>query len=211
MSIRPALSAALQAHGLHLRGGFCPQAHEAITLPDGRHAAVLWLAGNVGGSMWAHFQSSPLAQDGLPDPLDRWSRHIGQALAQQFGGLALYPFDGPPLHGLWHAYRFALALPTVDADDRAACSQRMDAAPLDENPCLRCAEQPCLQACPVQAYDGQQFAIEHCRDHVRHDAQQQCLSGGCLARNACPVAPHLRYAPAQAHFHMQAFLRGAGA
>ena len=240
MSIRPAVSAALHAHGLHLRGGFCPQAHEAITLPDGRPAAVLWLAGNVGGSMWAHFQSSPLAQDGLPDPLDRWSRQIGDALAQQFGGLALYPFDGPPLqshyhpfqqwasrceavfpsplmlrlhpqHGLWHAYRFALALPTVDADDRAACSQRMDAAPLDENPCLRCAEQPCLQACPVQAYDGQQFAIEHCRDHVRHDAQQQCLSGGCLARNACPVAPQLRYAPAQAHFHMQAFLRGEGA
>jgi len=235
MSLRPALSAALEAHGLHLRGGFCPQAHEAIHLPDGRHAAVLWLAGNVGGSMWAHFQSSPLAHDGLPHPLDRWSRQIGDALAQQFGGLALFPFDGPPLqphyhpfqqwasrcetvfpsplmlrlhpqHGLWHAYRFALALPTLDADDRATLSPRTDDALPEESPCLRCVEQPCLQACPVQAYDGQQFAVERCRDHVRHDADQQCLSGGCLARNACPVAQQLRYSAAQSRFHMQAFV-----
>ena len=239
MSLRPALSAALQVHGLHLRGGFCPQAHEAITLSDGRPAAVLWLAGNVGGSMWEAFQSSPLAHDGLPHPLDRWSRQIGDALAQQFGGAALYPFDGPPLlshyhpfqqwashsealfpsplmlrihpqHGLWHAYRFALAFPTVDADDRAALSQHTDGNFQDQNPCLTCIEQPCLNACPVQAYDGQQFAVERCRSHVRQDAQQQCLGSGCLARNACPVAPHVRYAPAQARFHMQAFLRGAG-
>ena len=239
MSLRPALSAALQVHGLHLRSGFCPQAHEAITLSDGRPAAVLWLAGNVGGSMWEAFQSSPMAHDGLPHPLDRWSRQIGDALAQQFGGAALYPFDGPPLlshyhpfqqwasrsealfpsplmlrihpqHGLWHAYRFALAFPTVDADDRAALSQHTDGNFQDQNPCLTCIEQPCLHACPVQAYDGQQFAVERCRAHVRQDAQQQCLSSGCLARNACPVAPHVRYAPAQARFHMQAFLRGAG-
>ena len=238
MSLRTSLSAALQVHGLHLRGGFCPQAHEAITLPDGRPAAVLWLAGNVGGSMWEAFQSSPFAHDDLPHPLDRWSRQIGDALALQFGGAALYPFDGPPLlphyhpfqqwasrsealfpsplmlrihpeHGLWHAYRFALAFPAVDADDRAALSQHTDGAFQDQNPCLTCIEQPCLHACPVQAFDGQQFAVERCRDHVRHDAEQQCLRGGCLARNACPVAPQLRYAPAQARFHMQAFLAGA--
>jgi hypothetical protein len=180
-----------------------------------------------------------MAHDGLPHPLDRWSRQIGDALAQQFDGAALYPFDGPPLlphyhpfqqwasrsealfpsplmlrihpqHGLWHAYRFALAFPTVDADDRTTLSQHTDGNFQDQNPCLTCIEQPCLHACPVQAYDGQQFAVERCRAHVRQDAQQQCLSSGCLARNACPVAPHVRYAPAQARFHMQAFLRGAG-
>ena len=105
MSLRTSLSAALQVHGLHLRGGFCPQAHEAITLSDGRPAAVLWLAGNVGGSMWEAFQSSPLAHDGLPHPLDRWSRQIGDALALQFGGLALYPFDGPPLQPHYHPFQ----------------------------------------------------------------------------------------------------------
>jgi len=239
MSLGPALNAALQLHGLHLRGGFCPQAHQAIALPDGRPAAVLWLAGNVGGSMWEAFQASPLAHDGLPHPLDRWSRHIGDALAAQFGGVALYPFDGPPKqphyhpfqqwasrcealfpsplmlrmhpqHGLWHAYRFALAFPSVNADDSAAFSHHNDDSFEDENPCLSCIEQPCLHACPVAAYDGQQFAVERCREHVRQDANQECMTGGCLARNACPVAPQLRYSPAQARFHMQAFVTANG-
>lgn len=238
MSLRPALSAALQAHGLHVRGGFCPAAHEAIALPDGRTAAVLWLVGNVGGSMWDAFQASPFAHDGQAHALDRWSRHLGDALAQQFGGTALYPFDGPPAqpqyhpfqhwasrcetlypsplmlrihpqHGLWHAYRFALAFAVVDEEDRAFLGAGKDDAVGDPNPCLRCTEQPCLHACPVDAYDGQQFAAQRCRDHVRHDATQQCLGSGCLARNACPVAPQLRYAPAQARFHMQAFIKAA--
>jgi hypothetical protein len=29
----------------------------------------------------------------------------------------------------------------------------------------------------------------------------------CLARHACPVGRDYRYAPAQARFHMQSFLR----
>lgn len=239
MPLRPALSTALQVHGLQLRGGFCPQADEAIALPDGRPAAVLWLAGNVGGAMWEVFASSAQAQDGQPHPLDRWSRQIGDALAQRFGGIALYPFDGPPAqpqyhpfqqwasrcealfpsplmlrihaqHGLWHAYRFALALPEVDAQDRASLQLGLGAAPGEESPCLRCVDPPCLQACPVAAYDEQGFAVARCRDHVRHDPQQDCMRGGCLARNACPVAPQLRYAPAQARFHMQAFAPAAG-
>lgn len=235
MPLRPALSAALQVHGLQLRGGFCPGPDEAIALPDGRPAAVLWLAGNVGGAMWEVFQASAQAQDGLPHPLDRWSRQIGDTLAQQFGGAALYPFDGPPLqpqfhpfqqwasrcetlfpsplmlrihpqHGLWHAYRFALAFPCVDADDLAALVSTTHAVLPEESPCLSCVEQPCLQACPVQAYDGQQFAAERCRNHVRQDTNQACMRGGCLARNACPVAPQLRYGPAQLGFHMRAFV-----
>ena len=36
MSLRTSLSAALQVHGLQLRGGFCPLPEEAIALPDGR-------------------------------------------------------------------------------------------------------------------------------------------------------------------------------
>jgi hypothetical protein len=239
MSLRSALSAALQAHGLHVRGGFCPEAHDAIALPDGRAAAVLWLVGNVGGSMWDAFQASPFAHDGLPHPLDRWSRQIGDALAQQFGGAALYPFDGPPAqqqyhpfqqwasrceplfpsplmlrmhpqHGLWHAYRLALMFPTLEAQDRVALAPSRSDALQQENPCLICAEQPCLQACPVQAYDGHGFAADRCRDHVLQDAKQTCMTGGCLARNACPVAPQLRYAPMQARFHMQAFVTAKG-
>jgi len=239
MPIQAALSAALKVHGLHLRGGFCPSADDALVLPDGTQAAVLWMAGNVGGSMWDAFQASELAHDGLPHPLDRWSRQVGDALAAAFGGVALYPFDGPPaqpqyhpfqrwaerceavfpspmmlrIHpqfGLWHAYRFALAFTEVDAQDRQALDVLHRAQEDARNPCLSCNGQPCLQACPVDAYDGVQFAAEKCRVHVRSDTGQACQSQGCLARNSCPVASQLRYGAPQAHFHMTAFVQGRG-
>ena len=226
------LSAALQSFGLHLRGGFCPDPSEGLRLPDGRAAAVLWLVGNVGGSFWDSFAASPFASDGHANPLDRWSRHVGNTLADECGGLALYPFTGPPeqpgyhpfqqwaarsepvhtsplmlrihpQHGLWHAYRFALVFPTLDPVDRDGLR-----APLQgESPCLSCADQPCLTACPVDAFDGQAFAVQRCSDHLHSAAGTHCMENGCQARNACPVAAELRYAPAQRAFHMAAFAR----
>jgi len=45
---------------------------------------------------------------------------------------------------------------------------------------------------------------------VRQDSDQQCMRTGCLARNACPIAPQLRYSDDQARFHMQAFVTATG-
>ena len=232
MVARATLSAALQAHGLHVRGGFCPDPAEGLHLPDGRAAAVLWLVGNVGGSFWDTFAASPFAGDGQAHPLDRWSRHVGDTLAQEFGGLALYPFTGPPeqpayhpfqqwaarsepvhtsplmlrihpQYGLWHAYRFALVFPTLEPLDREA----LRAPAQGESPCLRCADQPCLNACPVDAFDGQAFAVQRCNTHLHSPSGSHCMEAGCEARNACPVGAELRYAPAQKAFHMAAFAR----
>ena len=232
MVARATLSAALQAHGLHVRGGFCPDPAEGLHLPDGRAAAVLWLVGNVGGSVWDAFAASPFAGDGQAHPLDRWSRHVGDTLAQEFGGLALYPFTGPPeqpayhpfqqwaarsepvhtsplmlrihpQYGLWHAYRFALVFPTLEPLDREA----LRAPAQGESPCLRCADQPCLNACPVDAFDGQAFAVQRCNTHLHSPSGSHCMEAGCEARNACPVGAELRYAPAQKAFHMAAFAR----
>jgi len=225
-----ALRAALRPYGLALRGGFRPEAHEVIALPDGRQAALLVLVGNVGGAMWPVFKASPTARDGLPHPLDRWSRQVGDALAQHWGAIALYPFSGPPAqpqyhpfqqwatrceavfpsplmlrihptHGLWHAYRFALAFASAEASDVAALATPAAGA----SPCLTCVDQPCLHTCPVGAYDGQGFAYQVCRSHVQSPQGAVCASQGCLARNACPVAAPLRYSPAQMQFHMAAF------
>lgn len=238
MTRRTALAAALRAHGLHVRGGFCPEPSDGLRLADGSPAAVLWLVGNVGGSLWDAFAASGFADDGLPDPLDRWSRRVGDALAQQWNGRALYPFTGPPQqpayhpfqqwaarceavypsplmlrihprHGLWHAYRFALIFSHVDAADRAdlRAYQDQQLSPQQESPCLRCVEQPCLKSCPADAFDGRSFAVAACASHLRTPAGQQCMQGGCLARNACPVAADLRYAPQQRAFHMAAFAR----
>jgi hypothetical protein len=33
-----------------------------------------------------------------------------------------------------------------------------------------------------------------------------CMAIGCLARHACPIGHDYRYTPAQANFHMRAFL-----
>ena len=240
----------LAAHGLRLRGSWVPQAHDAFpafptlpALPDGSAPGVVCMVGVVGSEFWPHFVASPFFSDGLPDPLDRWSRAIGDTLAQQLGGIALYPFDGPPYHpfqrwadraestqpsrmmlrihptyGRWHAYRFALALPGLGAlaDSTAATpadqASAVKGAAGAEGPqappgdlCATCSGQPCLQACPVDAYTGETFVLQACASHLHSGAGADCLQGGCLARRACPVAPQLRYTAEHAAFHMQAF------
>jgi hypothetical protein len=106
-----------------------------------------------------------------------------------------------PQHGLWHAYRFALALP-------ASCDTA-DTVPSSPTPstdlCATCSGQPCLQACPVGAYTGATFLLDACASHLHSGQGEDCMQSGCLARRACPVAPGLRYTPEHAAFHMQAF------
>ncbi|MBU3739104.1 MAG: hypothetical protein FGM55_09145, partial [Rhodoferax sp.] len=180
------LDALLKKHGLVMRGSFRPANEDALPrLAGDRVAAMVCMVGVAGSDFWPHFEQSACFRDGLAHPLDRWSRLIGDQLAQHLGGLALYPFDGPPywpfqrwaergesvyasplqllIHpefGLWHAYRFALLLPQA-----ASCSDTLpvDAPPRhQESPCLRCANVPCLSACPVHAYDRGGFRLDRC-------------------------------------------------
>jgi hypothetical protein len=219
------LISVLASHGLNLRGGFAPVAADGLPmLPNGHAAASVWMVGVVGSDFWPHFKTSPFFRDGQADPLDRWSRAIGEELAARFGGLALFPFDGPPYlpfqrwadlaeptqpsrmmlrihpdHGLWHAYRFALALPTP------APLLRQSVPEVAAGLCATCSGQPCLQACPVGAYTGEAFLMQACAKHLHSGLGTDCLQSGCLARRACPVAPNQRYTPEHAAFHMRAF------
>jgi N-methylhydantoinase A/oxoprolinase/acetone carboxylase beta subunit len=244
------LASTLAEHGLQLRGHFVPAESDALpALPNGARAAMVYMVGVVGSGFWPHFKASTFYSDGLPDPLDRWSRSLGQELAARFGGLALYPFDGPPYHpfqqwadrceptqpsrmllrihpahGLWHAYRFVLAVPqepgcapiapavttaAIDSPTMATGTPLSSSAPQSPAPdlCATCSGQPCLQACPVGAYTGTTFVLQACADHLHTPAGQNCMEQGCQARAACPVAAHLRYTPEHAAFHMQAFAR----
>lgn len=224
------LKAALSPHGLNLRGSFVPVAADSLPiLPNGQPAASVWMVGVVGSAFWPHFKASAFYRDGLPDPLDRWSRAIGEELAARFGGIALFPFDGPPYHpfqrwadraeatqpskmmlrihpdhGLWHAYRLALALPaTPDAPlAPAGLAAQPDRA---SDLCATCSGQPCLQACPVGAYTGEVFLLDACASHLHSGPGAQCMQSGCQARRACPVGSGMRYTPEHAAFHMQAF------
>jgi ferredoxin len=194
-----------------------------IRLPDQRAARTVVLLGFAGSTHWREFDASPEAADGESNPLDRWSRRIIEGLAGRFGARGLYPNDGPPwlpfqqwarraegLHpsplgilihpvwGLWHAYRgalaFADALPEVPAQH----------AP---SPCDACRERPCLSTCPAGAVAPGRYDVVACRAHVRSEAGRDCLELGCRARRACPVGAGHRYAPAEAEFHMRAFIR----
>lgn len=238
------LPEALAAHGLSLRGSWAPTPADPLpALPDGRAASRVWMVGVVGSAFWPHFKASSFYGDGKANPLDRWSRALGEQMAVHFGGVALYPFDGPPYHpfqqwadraeptqasammlrihpehGLWHAYRFALALPALE-DASVAMQATFAAAParpagtapnaswrsLPTGLCATCSGQPCLQACPVQAYTGETFVLQACASHLHSGQGEDCMQAGCLARRACPVGAALRYTPEHAAFHMQAF------
>ncbi|MBP6493862.1 MAG: hypothetical protein KA287_06475 [Rhodoferax sp.] len=224
---RAQLVAALSVHGFRLRGSWLPGVDDALpALPRGQTAVVVWMVGVTGSGFWPFFKTSSFYQDGRPDPLDRWSHAIGSQLASQWGGVALFPFDGPPYHpfqqwaaraeplqtsplmlrihpdfGLWHAYRFALALPAFVPDDLPSAAL----ATANSDLCLSCIGQPCLNACPVQAFTGTAYKLETCATHLHAPDGADCMQSGCLARRACPVGRENTYMPEHAAFHMQAF------
>jgi hypothetical protein len=144
------------------------------------------------------------------------------------GGCALYPSEGPPYYpfqqwaeraeplqpspmllrihpqyGLWHAYRFALALPAQSGND--ATVRLTEQVAQRTSICASCDGQPCLGACPVGAYSSSGFDIAACSCHVHSSKGHKCMQTGCLARQACPVGEEFRYGKAHAAFHMQAF------
>lgn len=222
---------ALAPHDLIVRGGFAPGPDDGVpALPAGAGSRSLWLVGVAGSAFWPRFKASPQFADGQPDPLDRWSREIGNALAQRMGGVALFPFDGPPyrpfqrwaqraealrtsplglsihpVYGLWQAYRFALHLP-VGEPVRPARPAPM--APT--NLCATCTDQPCLSACPVAAFTGSAYRLDACAAHLHAPQGQACRQDGCLARRACPVGVAYRYEPEHAAFHTAAFMARHG-
>lgn len=218
-------------YGLVLRGGFCIDVDEA--LPDcqpGVPAAMLMLFGQAGSSIWECFSASPEYADGKAHPMDRWSRRIGDSLAADWGGRALFPFEGPPWHpfgqwaqraeavhasplgilmhpryGLWHAYRFAIALPAIidgwQVDDVAS---KIPAVRI--HACDECVDKPCLQACPVDAFSQGHYDVAACVNHLAANKQAMCHNSGCLARDACPEARAWLYEPAHSRFHMRQFV-----
>jgi hypothetical protein len=214
------IAATVEAHGLAVHGAFDLDDDERRgEFADVASIALVGLAGRRG---WAAFSQSPEARDGAADPLDRWSRRVVDALAIGLGARALYPFDGPPhlpfqrwarraepmhvsplgllihpVDGLWRGYRGALAF----AERLAAPSFRAAASP-----CETCLARPCLSACPVGAFTGASYDVAACANHLSGPAGRACMEGGCLARRACPVGAEHAHEPAQAAFHMRAFL-----
>lgn len=215
------LAGRLEAFGLHLRGSARLRDDEIKRYEFDPARPEIALVGNIGSSYWPVFSDSPEFHDGEDHPLDRWSRRVAASIAGEFDLVPVFPFDGPPYlpfvqwaqraealsaspigvlmhpgYGLWHSYRFALLGNGFPAE----------AAAETDSPCLTCADKPCLQRCPVDAFDGNGYDVPACSAYLRATPLAECHALGCLARFACPVATELRYLPEQGRFHLQAFL-----
>ncbi|MCP4047572.1 MAG: hypothetical protein GY732_16475 [Gammaproteobacteria bacterium] len=214
----------LKPHGLLPLG--LMQVSDKDQVPDiaeSRPARQLLLVGNGGSSLWPVFSHSAEFLDGLANPLDRWSRRVGEKIATDLDARAIFPFDGPPyppflswagktgrvspspvsmfLHakfGLWHAYRFAIAFSGQQGS--------LAAEPSFKSACTDCKDQACLKTCPVDAFTDNAYRVDQCMDYLVSSNKATCRSLGCEARRACPVGKEFTYLPAHAKFHMDAFV-----
>ena len=212
-SIEDRVAAQLQADGLYSLGWFDLGGRPGL------------LIGNVGSSLWPAFSNSAYFTDGLPDPLDRWTREVVERAAAYLADHGLsevhYPFGQPnwpfqdyarkamgvgqspigllihPEYGLWTAYRAALIF------DAGFAIPEPVVAP---TPCDSCSEKPCLSICPVSAFTGDGYDYRACKNHIAQDSGRMCLESGCLARLACPVGREHAYQLDHQGFHMRAYV-----
>ncbi len=172
---------------------------------------------------WPTFSNSAEHRDGAPDPIDRWSRRVGDELALALDARALFPFGGPPWHPFYSwALRSGRIWPSpiallVNADTGLWTSFRValgfiEELPLTpgERPCDSCAGTPCMTACPVDAFAAGAYDVDRCRAHCSTPQGADCAALGCRARRACPAGLRSTPPPDQASLHMSAFLRAQG-
>ncbi|MEM1274209.1 MAG: ferredoxin [Pseudomonadota bacterium] len=209
------LSARLAGEQLDIFGAFHPEPADAA--PE--DCETLVLLGPKEPGFWPRVTASPEFSDGSPDPIDRWSARVISAIAAEFGGIALFPFGGPPYRpfvswarrtgrawqspvsllvhdvaGLMVSYRGAIALPIRFALPK----------PPDTSPCAAC-HAPCVTACPADALTGRGYDLDSCHVWLDAPAGKACLNGGCAVRRACPISQSYGRLPAQSAYHMGIF------
>ncbi len=197
-----------------------PETH-ALAIMGALHdgADTVLLLGPDGPGFWAHFTAQPEYGDGAPDPLDRWSKRVVGALATAWGGVAVFPSDGPPYPPFqdWALRsRRAFVSPVgMLVHERAGLMISFRGAvrihgllPLPAaaaNPCLGCEGQPCRSACPVDALSPTGYDVPACRAFLSSEPGQDCMARGCAARRACPISQDYGRLAEQSAFHMRAF------
>jgi hypothetical protein len=216
--------------GLSVRGAFQPDPGEFDRSFSPAPVGTIVLLGFTGSLQWRHFTRAAEARDGLPHPLDRWSRRVVGSLAREFDAVDIYPSGAPGAFGVPAAplpfQQLALRCEPVHRSPiglliharwglwhayRGALvlprTVELPAPTPSNHPCESCQAKPCLTSCPVHAFRPNAFDLEACLDHVLGDAGRECREHGCLARRACPVGTEFRYGDNQAQFHMEAFVR----
>lgn len=200
-----------QSHGLLLMGAV----NDAQNAPSGTTVLL-----GTGSDFWPAFIQSVECSDGLPNPVDRWSKRTLTNIAQPFGATASFPSDGPPyppfiswalatgrffqspvgmmVHdtvGLMISLRGALHMAfEIDLPDARLTS-----------PCDTCPA-PCTKSCPVNALSASEpYNLNACHDFLDTTAGAECMSRGCKARRACPLSEGAKRPDVQSALHMKAF------
>jgi epoxyqueuosine reductase len=188
----------------------------AAICADGARSIVLLSPLEPG--FWQARAVDPEFRDEIPNPLDRWSLRTITRIAEEFDAEALFPFGGPPYHpfiswalnsgqvfsspvsllvhpvmGLWCSFRGAIALPFALEMPKA------------QNPCDTCTDKPCLTACPPRALTAKGYDIPACHGFLNTISGENCLSGGCAVRKACPVSQSYGRVEKQSAHHMRHF------
>jgi len=179
---------------------------------------TLVLLGPLEPGFWAKFSASTEYCDNRPDPLDRWSKRVIGQIADTLGATAFFPFGGPPYQpfiewaqasgrahispvgllvhdvaGLMVSYRGALGF-----------SEWIDSPPAAPSPCLACDTQPCVTACPVDAFAGEGYDVAACKSDLDRSGND-CMARGCAVRRVCPISQSYGRIESQSAFHMRAF------
>jgi len=223
------LNVVLEAQGMRNFGGFRFEPQHLRKGSDELLGANGILIGNAGPDMWNVFSASSEFSDGLPNPMNRWTKRVLDNVANRFGERCIFPFDEPywpfqrflqsaaglrqsplglfihPEFGLWHALRGVLICSENAENAHIFKETEERAKTLIQHPCATCLDQPCLSACPVGAFDGENLNVRPCFKHLDSNQDPMCMELGCRARQACPVGIDHRYHSDQVRFHMKSY------
>ena len=167
---------------------------------------------------WSHVQTAIEFDDGLRDPLDRWSERVISKIADQVGGQALFPFGTPARPFISWALRSGRSWSSpvgllvhdeaglmVSFRGAVLVRERLRLPKTEPRPCDTCVARPCLSACPVGALTEAGYDIPACHAFLDHPDGAACLTTGCEVRRSCPVSQTYPRDPAQSAFHMASF------
>lgn len=202
-------------HGLAIFGGLHPGPQDGA--PPGCQTLILLMTREPG--FWRHLTAQAEWSDGQRDPIDRWSKRVLSEMAENYGGQAIFPSDGPPyppflawaratgrawnspagmlVHeraGLMISLRGALALPQH-------LSLPGEGSP---EPCPSCV-QSCATSCPVDALGPEGYNVEACHAYLDLPEGRDCMDNGCKARRACPISAMSGRLAEQSAYHMREF------
>lgn len=208
--------------GFCLLGRFEPVPDDAVpAVRPGRETRAVLIVGSLSNALFELFRTSAEAADGLPDPLDRFTRRVLSALADGEGLGIVFPFDGPPHHPF---QRWTLRAGSFSRSPMGVLAHRafgpwaglraalLSVEPLTasadagtDGPCPACHDAPCLSACPAGALSQSGYDVPRCLAYLRADPAAPCHDG-CLARHACPFGRSHAQSAAAGRFHMRSFV-----